>query len=235
MRVLLLDPMPVVRVGLASSLGQTGDLHIVASCGDVRTALLMVDKTAPAVIVTDLDLGVRDSGAAIRELCNRLGENGVVVFTGLLCWRSIGRARTAGAAGIVLKTDPLERLAEAIRVVGQGGSYLSPTLPHELREAVDRAPDVLGVLSEREREVFHLVVRGLTNRRIGRELFISPKTVDSHRGRILDKLGCRSAVELVRFAYLNGLLPGGEPRDGANGRHTTESPVAVPFACEQVQ
>lgn len=68
------------------------------------------------------------------------------------------------------------------------------------------------MLSEREREVFHLVIRGLSNRRIGSELFISPKTVDSHRGRILEKLSCHTALELVRFAFLNGLADECEPR-----------------------
>jgi DNA-binding NarL/FixJ family response regulator len=127
--------------------------------------------------------------------------------------RDCGRARRAGADGVVLKNDPPECLIEALRVVARGGTYLSRSLPLELRESVDRAPDVLAILSGRELEVFYLVIRGLTNRRIGLELFISPKTVDSHRGRILDKLGCRSAVELVRFAYLNGLVPNPEPHD----------------------
>jgi two-component system, NarL family, response regulator NreC len=214
MRIMVLDPQPVVREGLRSGLSASGEFLIVGSCGDIRSALRMVDQAAPEVIVMDLDVGAGDGGSSVRELRRLLPTGGVLVFPPRLCWRTLGAARRAGAAGVVLKTDPLDTVAEAIRVVGQGGSYLSRSLPSELRESLDQAPDVLTLLSGREREVFYLVIRGLTNRRIGRELFISPKTVDSHRGRILDKLGCRSAVELVRFAYLNGLLPDAPQTNG---------------------
>jgi DNA-binding NarL/FixJ family response regulator len=224
MRVLVLDPQPIVREGIQSSLGQGGEFRIVGSCGDLRTALLLIDKLAPDVVLTELDLGARDAGAAVRQLRTRLPSGAIVAFTATVCWRTIGRARRAGADAVVLKSDPLESLAEAMRVVARGGSYLSRSLPQEVRDAVDQAPDVLGALSEREREVFCLVIRGLTNRRIGRELFISPKTVDSHRGRILDKLGCRSAVELVRFAYLNALVPPGETAADADQLSPNEEP-----------
>jgi DNA-binding NarL/FixJ family response regulator len=130
---------------------------------------------APDVVVADLDLVTRESASAVREVRDRLTTGGVIIFTGMICWRTLAGAVRAGAAGVVLKSDPLESLAEAIRVVARGETYLSRSLPRELLDAVHRAPDLLGVLSDREREVFHLVVRGLTNRRIGRELFISPK------------------------------------------------------------
>jgi two-component system response regulator NreC len=211
MRVLVLDPHPVVRVGLQGHLEQSREFESVAGCSDLRTAVLMIEKLTPDVVVTELELGGREGAAAVRELARHLPGGGVLVFTGLPspCWRAIGRARQAGARGVVLKHDGLDLVLDAVRVVARGGTYLSRSLPPELLEGVDRAPDILEVLSDREREVFHLVVRGLTNQRISRELFISPKTVDSHRGRILAKLGCRSAVELVRFAYLNELMPEG--------------------------
>jgi two-component system, NarL family, response regulator NreC len=228
-RVMVLDPQPIVREGVAAVLRDSTEFQVVGECADLRSALLMVDRCHPDVVVTDFDLGPREGGSAILELRRHLGAGGVVVFTGLPSWRAIGRARQAGARSVLLKTDPVETLAEAIRVTARGGAFLSASLPTELRNGVDRAPNVLGVLSDREREVFHLVVRGLTNRRIGRELFISPKTVDSHRGRILDKLGCRSAVELVRFAYVNGLIaspelaaPAIEPGPPSTG--TAETP-----------
>jgi DNA-binding NarL/FixJ family response regulator len=227
--VLVLDPQPIVREGVAAALRESPEFQVIGSCGDVRSALLMVDRCHPDVVVTDLELGAREGGAAILELRRHLVSVGIVVFTRLPSWRAIGRARQAGAQSVVLKTDPIETLVEAIRVTTRGGSYLSVSLPTELRTGVDRAPDVLGVLSHRECEVFHLVVCGLTNRRIGRELFISPKTVDSHRGRILEKLGCRSAVELVRFAFVNGLdtmseARGPDPSIGPEG-HAGAAPL----------
>jgi DNA-binding NarL/FixJ family response regulator len=212
MRVLVLDPQPVVREGLKSRLEALGEFHVVGACGDVRTVLHMAENVVPDVVVVEPDLGQTDGASAVRDLRRQLSGSGIVVFTSLFCWRAIGRARRAGACGFVLKTDPVATLADAIRAVGRGASFWTPSLPPELRDSIDRAPDVLSALSQRECEVFHLVVHGLTNRSIGRELFISPKTVDSHRGRILDKLGCRSAVELVRFAFINGLVPEGEAR-----------------------
>jgi DNA-binding NarL/FixJ family response regulator len=206
MRVLVMDPQPVVREGLTSRLEALGDLHVVGTCGDPRTLLLMAESLTPDVVVVEPDLERGDGVAAIADLRRRLSRGSIVVFTTLLCWRSIGRARRAGATGFVLKTDPVISLADAIRAVARGQTFWSLSLPPGLRDWIDRAPDVLSALSDREREVFHLVVQGFTNRRIGRQLFISPKTVDSHRGRILDKLGCRSAVELVRFAFVNGLV-----------------------------
>ncbi len=207
MRILILDPHPVVRAGVQCHLEQSRELEAVASCADLRSAVLMIDKLTPDVVVTEIEIDGREGASTVRELCDHLPGGGVVVFTDSPSWRAVSRARQAGARGVVLKTDALETLNEAIMAVARGGTYLTRSLPPELCESVERAPDILGVLSGREREVFHLVVRGLTNRRIARELFISPKTVDSHRGRILAKLGCRSAVELVRFAYLNQLLP----------------------------
>jgi two-component system, NarL family, response regulator NreC len=220
MRILVLDPQPVIREGLQARLDSFGVFHVVGTYGNARTAVSLCTKLAADIVVMDPDVVGGDGASVIRDLRRQRPEAAVVVFTSRICWRDLGRARIAGAAGFVLKTDPLSTLTEAMHAVLRGETYLSPRLPSELRENIDSAPDALDVLSDREREVFHLVIRGLTNRRIGRELFISPKTVDSHRGRILDKLGCRSAVELVHFAFVNGLVGvrTTQPEDAANGR-----------------
>jgi DNA-binding NarL/FixJ family response regulator len=216
-------------------MGASGEFTVVGSCEDLRGAALTIDRTMPDVAVTELDVGPRDGASIVRELRRRLAARaGVLIFTGLSSWRNIADAWRSGAAGLVLKTDALETLREGIRVVGAGRPYLTPSVPQTLRELLDRPSGILTALSEREREVFHLVIRGLSNRRIGRELFISPKTVDSHRGRILDKLGCRTAVELVRFAFVNGLAgeselllqgeetPGTEAQAGAASGRSAE-------------
>jgi two-component system, NarL family, response regulator NreC len=116
----------------------------------------------------------------------------------------------AGALGYATKDEPFENLAKAIRAVRDGQRYLSATLSSaEVEEWRKRAPagDMLAVLTRRERDVFDLVVLGRTSGEIGTRLDISPRTVETHRARILQKLHARSVLDLVRIAAQHGLLP----------------------------
>jgi DNA-binding NarL/FixJ family response regulator len=112
----------------------------------------------------------------------------------------------AGATGYAVKTEVPSSIVEAIRAVARGELYVSPSIPRSVLEMPRRSADPLSGLSTREREVFGLVVRGLSNDNVARELDISIKTVQTHRSKINQKLGLHSTGDLIRFAALRGLI-----------------------------
>jgi DNA-binding NarL/FixJ family response regulator len=209
MRILIVDREPVFRLGVRALVERQPDLEIVGEANAARAAFGLLDRR-PDVVLLDLVLSGLDGISTVRELRQRTEGARVLVVTaaGRAC--DVREALAAGATGYLLKTDPPERLLDAIRAVGRGQRALSPGLEPFADLAADGAEpgDLLGVLSRREREVFALIVQGLSTKRIARELCISTKTVDTHRQRIYEKLGCHSAADVVRFAAMNDLLRG---------------------------
>jgi DNA-binding NarL/FixJ family response regulator len=208
--VLVVEDEPVFREGIKAILEKTDDLRLVGEADSARAAFAQLGKR-PDVVVLDLLLPGIDGISATREIKQRAEGTRVLILSGSRSARDVREAFAAGATGYVVKTDPLEILLEGIRRVGLGQRYVSPGLDggvDRLARAKEGAPsdDVLVSLSKREREVFELIARGMTNAQIARELCVSPKTVDTHRQRIYEKLGCHSTAEVVRFAALNGLL-----------------------------
>jgi DNA-binding NarL/FixJ family response regulator len=135
-------------------------------------------------------------------------------------------ALAAGASGFVLKDDPPEQLIAAIRTVAGGDALLSPTITRRVIEEFTRIPrptppKELDELSEREREVFRLIARGLSNAEIGKELFISETTVKTHVTHILQKLNLRDRVQAVVLAYQTGLVEAETPRPSSRDEHPT--------------
>jgi DNA-binding NarL/FixJ family response regulator len=116
----------------------------------------------------------------------------------------VSRAIAAGASGYAIKTEPPERVVDAVRRVARGERYLAPQLERIEEVPADAGP--LGTLSQREREVFQLLIRGFSNQRAAKELCISVKTVETHRTHIHRKLGVHSVAELIRFAARHDLL-----------------------------
>jgi DNA-binding NarL/FixJ family response regulator len=152
---------------------------------------------------------------ATREVKRREPGTRVLLLSTLACERDAMEGFAAGADGFALKTEPIDTLLQAFRAVGSGGRYVTPGLrglkpgdsfafrPDDARSS---GFGVLRDLSPREREVLDLVLKGLRNRQIAKELCISMKTIDTHRTRINRKLGCTGYAGLVRFAADNGLL-----------------------------
>jgi DNA-binding NarL/FixJ family response regulator len=201
-RIALVDDHPVFRTGLRAFLESQGDLEVVAELDTARAAVLASAELPVDLFVVDIKLPDRDGVALVDEL-SRAGRR-CLMLTMYDDADYAGRAMEAGAIGYALKSDPPERLVEAVRAVARDEMWLAPSLAVRLRgEPQGRVG--LASLSRREREVFDLVVRGLSGREIAKRLFISPKTVESHRYRINHKLGVRSVAELVRFAALRRL------------------------------
>ena len=206
----LVDDHPVFREGLRAILSAQPDLSVVGEASDAHEAYQMVETIRPHLVLLDVALPGPSGIMVARELLRRDPAQRVLMLSMRDEEDKVADALAAGALGYACKDQTVAELLRAVRTVGSGGSYLSPRLSAEaveehLRQRRSRNGP-LGVLSEREREVFELLVRGLTNEVIARNLTISRRTVETHRSRILKKLRVHSAVELLRLAARYGLL-----------------------------
>jgi DNA-binding NarL/FixJ family response regulator len=214
-RLALVDDHELFRSGLSALLATYPEFEIVGEAADARAAYSIVDNTRPDLCVIDLRLPGTDGISATRELMRRHPAMRVAILSAHDEPDMVADALTAGARGFMLKEAPFDECIEALRAISRGETWISPRIAAEevetLRKRRVRNGDAgprgrLDVLSNREREVFHLLVAGASNSKIARELCISVKTVETHREHILRKLSCHSIVELIRFAARQNLL-----------------------------
>jgi two-component system response regulator NreC len=210
MRVMLVEDHAIFRTALRELFASRDpSLEVVAEAGTAQDAWRAADEQRPDVTIMDLFLRGESGISATRELCRRQRGARVLFLTAVDNPCFVREAFAAGARGYALKEQTADEIVGAIRVVAGGLRYLPPRFDPELlgNPRQDAPADGLfGQLSAREREIFDLVVAGHGNQRIASELFISIKTVETHRARINRKLGVHSGVELVRFAALHGRL-----------------------------
>ncbi|MFD9966823.1 response regulator [Streptomyces sp. NPDC059011] len=206
-RVFLLDDHEVVRRGLRDLLDAEPDIEVVGEAGTAQQALARGPAVRPDVAVLDVRLPDGDGVTVCRELRNRMPELACLMLTSFDDEDALLDAIMAGAAGYVLKQIKGSDLVSAVRTVATGQSMLDPTstahLMHSLRSpAQPPAPEDerLAALSPRERAVLDLIGHGLTNRQIGRELYLSEKTVKNHISRLLAKLGVERRVQAAVIA-----------------------------------
>ena len=219
LRVVIADDQDLVRSGLEMVVAARG-IEVVGSATDGREAVDLVARTKPDVCLMDIRMPVLDGIAATAEIRARGTDTAVLVLTTYDIDSYVYAALKAGAAGFLLKTTPPERLVEGIRAVSAGESLLAPSLTRRLIEEhvgrpapFDGVPTELDALTEREREVFGLVARGLSNEQIRGELWLSEATVKTHINRILSKLALETRVQLVVLAYECGFVRPGEGAD----------------------
>jgi two-component system, NarL family, response regulator NreC len=203
-RVALVDDHPLFRQGLRTLLEHEDDLCVVGEAENARQAYELAEAQKPDVIVLDMSLPGVDGVAATRELQRRVPGGRVLILSMHDEKYLVSRAIAAGASGYAIKTEPPERVVDAVRRVARGERYLAPQIERLEEAPADAGP--LGTLSQREREVFQLLIRGFSNQRAAKELCISVKTVETHRTHIHRKLGVHSVAELIRFAARHGLL-----------------------------
>jgi DNA-binding NarL/FixJ family response regulator len=217
-RVLVADDQAMVRAGFRMVLGGEEDIDVVAEAGNGREAVERAARFHPDVVLMDIRMPEVDGLEATRRILAADRAARVLILTTFDLDEYIYEALAIGASGFVLKDDPPEQLIAAIRTVAAGDALLSPTITKRVIKAFSRVPrhtppKVLDELSDRERAVFRLIARGLSNGEIGRELFISETTVKTHVTHILQKLNLRDRVQAVVFAYQTGAFAD----DGADG------------------
>ena len=206
-RIVLADDHGVVRAGLKLLLDAESDFEVVAEAADVDGALRAVLGHKPDVLILDLNMpGEPSSLEALPALVERSPQTATVILTMQEDPEYARRALRAGALGYVLKEAADVELVEAVRRAATGGTYLNPALGVRLATTPERPAGPPGDLSEREAEVLRLIALGHTNTEIGERLFLSVRTVETHRAHIQQKLGRSTRAELVRYALDHGLL-----------------------------
>jgi two-component system response regulator NreC len=207
MRVLLVDDHPVVREAIRF-IWPTMDstIEIVGEAETEREALVLVESLRPDLVVMDMLMPGSGGLVATRKIRLLGWKCKIVVYTTLNQPPFAKEALAAGADGFVLKTEGVEALRNAVERIMSGQTYVSEGVMQHLAYHPAPAADGLSTLSRREREIFEIVVKGSTNAEVSALLFISVKTVETHRSRINQKLGVHSTGQLIRFAALSGLI-----------------------------
>ena len=203
-RVVIADDHAVVRRGLRQLLDAEEGFEVVAEAADLAGAQRYVRGHHPDVLVLDLNLPEGLSLDAIPELRAECPETQIVVLTMQNEPAYARKALAAGALGYVLKEAAESELVEALRRAADGDPYLNPRLG--ARVAAEVAPSRPSGLSERELEVLRMIALGNTNAEIAAALYVSVRTVETHRAHIQQKLGLRTRSELVRYALDRGLM-----------------------------
>jgi DNA-binding NarL/FixJ family response regulator len=209
-RVLVADDQSMVRAGFRMLLAGEDDIEVVAEASNGLEAIEKAARFDPTVVLMDIRMPELDGLEATRRILAADRGARILILTTFDLDEYVYEALRAGASGFVLKDDSPEQLISAIRTVAAGDALLSPTVTRRVIEKFAGMPPPvppkeLAELSERERDVFQLMARGLSNAEVAQELFISETTVKTHVTHILSKLGLRDRVQAVVLAYQAGL------------------------------
>src|SRR5215216_5219711 len=204
--VVIADDHAVVRSGLRMLLDAEDGLRVVAEAGDVPTAMQVIRAHRPGVAVLDLNMPGGSGLEAIPLLRESTPETAIVVLTMQDDPAFARQALQTGASGFVLKEAADEELLEAVKLAARGDTYLNPRLGARLAAQPPAPAGPPDGLSERELEVLRLIALGHTNVEIGARLYLSTRTVETHRAHVQQKTRAATRAELVRYAIDHGLI-----------------------------
>jgi two-component system, NarL family, response regulator NreC len=211
-RVILADDHAVVRAGLRAVLGAAKDIEVIGEAKNGREAVTMAERFKPDVVVIDLDMPELDGRGAIKEMVAKGLAARVLVLTMHVEEEYLVPLMEAGAAGYLVKSAADRELVDAVRAIAHGDVYLGPAAARVLaKNLTKRDPAAIerervAKLTQRERDVLRFVAQGYSAPEIGERLFISPKTVDTYKQRIQEKLGLTHRSDYVQLALKLGLL-----------------------------
>ena len=203
-KVLIVEDHPIVREGVTTVLQRERDIEVVGAAGTVGDGLRLAAKLVPDVVMLDLKLPDADGVEAVGSFVR--GNRTVLVFTAYDADDEVFGAIRGGARGYLLKGSPAAEIAEAVRQVHAGESYLSPRIAAKLVSGMSRPRRRGGMLSAREHGVLRLVAAGQSNRQIAQTLSISERTVKFHVTAVFNKLGADNRAQAVAIAAERGLL-----------------------------
>jgi two-component system, NarL family, response regulator NreC len=218
MRLLIVDDHEIVLDSLAAVLSEEPGIKVVGIASTIREASALMLDLVPDVVLADLTLDDGNASELLRLARRARLPSRILILTGLTDHLAVSEHLREGAAGVVLKAQSIPELLSAIRIVANGGHYLPPSLSN-LQPASDGdgGPGKMDSLSRRENEIFRMVVKGWALKDIAAKLFISIKTVESHRTNINRKLGVRTIADLVRLAATQGIAIA--PRSSSRESH----------------
>lgn len=210
--ILLADDHTILRAGLKMMLNAQPDMEVVGEASDGRQAITETQRLQPDIILMDITMPEMNGIEATRQIKKLVPESRILILTMHEHDEYVFQALRAGASGYMLKEAADTELISALHIIQSGQFYLSPMAQSVLvgdylqRVRIGEEKDSYSSLTEREREILKLIAEGYTNNQIAERLVISPKTVDTHRTHIMDKLNLHSRAELVKYAMRRGLL-----------------------------
>lgn len=211
-RVVLADDHAVVRAGLKAVLGSAKDIEVIGEAKTGREAVMMAERFKPDVVIMDLSMPEMDGTAATKEIVQKELAARVLILTMHAEEDYLVPLIEAGAAGYLVKSAADKDLVDAVRAVAHGDIYVRPSAARVLAKQITKKDPAQAQrerfekLTQRERDVLRLVAQGYSAPEIGERLFISPKTVDTYKQRIQEKLGLMHRPDYVQFALKLGLL-----------------------------
>jgi DNA-binding NarL/FixJ family response regulator len=212
-RVVIADDQELFRSGVSMLIESQRDLELVGTAANGREAVAVVEATSPDVVLMDIRMPGVDGLAATELILAGAGERlpRIIVVTTFRRDEAVARAIRAGASGFLTKDADPEFLLAAIRTVHAGQAVIAPAATFDLLRqfgsgARSAREEAIDALSPREKDIFLAMAKGLSNAKIATSAFVSETTVKTHVGSILSKLGLRSRVQLVAFAWENGLV-----------------------------
>jgi two-component system, NarL family, response regulator NreC len=210
--IVLADDHHVMRQGLRLVLEAQEHFHVVAEAGNGLDTITLVERFNPCVLIVDVMMPGLNGLEVTRQVRQRASRTRVIVLSMYSNEAYVLEALRHGASGYVLKDAPADDLVHAVYEVVAGRRYLSPPLSERaieayLHKAQDTVLNPYETLTTREREVLQLAAEGRTNGDIAAALYISPRTVETHRANVMRKLGLQNQADLIRYALQRGLLP----------------------------
>lgn len=211
-RILLADDHGVVRKGLRFLLESEPDFEVAGEAADGRQAVDLAAELAPDVVVMDIAMPRLNGIDATDQIVRRAPRTGVIILSMHSDEEYLVRALSAGAKGYLLKDSAEADLVDAIRSVSEGKPFFSPAIAKTLLEDYLRRlqqrglSDSYDLLSDREKEVLHLLAEGKTNKEVATLLDLSPYTVETHRNRIMQKLNLHNTAEIVLYAVRKKII-----------------------------
>lgn len=212
-KIILADDHQVVRKGLQALLAAETDFNIVGEAGDGLETVKLAEQLQPDVLVLDLMMSGINGLEVTRQLNKKSAKIGIVILSMHSNEAYVLEALRSGAKAYILKESPPEELIRAIKEVAAGRRYLSSPLSERAIEAYTQKTEVKAVdpydqLTTREREILQLTAQGCTNTEIASRLYISPRTVETHRTNLMRKLDLHNHAQLIQFAIQHGIIPG---------------------------
>ena len=208
-RIILADDHAIVRHGLNRSFQQEKDIEVIAQAQNGRSAVQLAKELSPTVVVMDISMPDLNGIEATRQITSESPQVKVIALSMHSSKKYVTEMFKAGASGYLLKNCDFEELADAVRIVAGGKTYISPSVSDlVVQDYVNGSVEedsAFSVLTRREREVVQLLSEGKTTKQAALHLYISPKTVEVHRLNIMKKLNIDSIAQLTRYAIQEGL------------------------------
>lgn len=211
-RVILVDDHAVVRAGVKAVLASARDIEVIGEASNGREGVALAERLDPDVVVMDLSMGEMDGITAATMMVEKKLRAKILILTMHAADAYLVKVLEAGASGYLVKSVADRELVDAVRALAHGDMYVQPTAARALAQGILRKSehaderDKFEKLTERERDVLRYVAGGFSAPEIGEKLFISPKTVDTYKQRINEKLGLAHRSDYVSFALKLGLL-----------------------------